>query len=154
MRSIKDEGSSWDGPYYRQTILRENAIPFLSNPKNVLHSAEVVYLHDSAPCHKANATQQLLKDSEIDFFDRTQWTENSPDLNVAEDVGSILVDRVESLMINESPANRNSKVILLQHVQDVLQELENETELFEILLKSYPQRLKAVREAHGGHTKY
>lgn len=151
---IKDDGASWDGAYYRQSILTENVIPFLSDPRNVLDPSEVVYLHDNAPCHKANATQALLKDSEIDFFDRTQWPGNSPDLNVAEDIGSILMDKVESLMIAENGANRTSKVVLLQHLENVLHELQNETELFENLLKSYPQRLRAVREANGGHTKY
>jgi transposase len=151
---IKDDGASWDGAYYRQSILVENVIPFLTDSRNVLEPWEVVYLHDSAPCHKANATQALLKDCEIDFFDRTQWPGNSPDLNVAEDFGSILMDKVESLMINESGVNQHSKVVLLRHLQHVLHELENETELFENLLKSYPQRLEAVREANGGHTKY
>lgn len=151
---IKDEGASWDGAYYRQFILKDKLIPFLTDPRNVLEPSEVVYLHDSAPCHKANATQALLKECEIDYFDRTQWPGNSPDLNVTEDVGSILMDKVESLMINESGVNRYSKTVLLQHLEHVLHELENETELFENLLKSYPQRLRAVREANGGHTKY
>lgn len=99
-------------------------------------------------------TQQLLKNSGIDFFDRTEWPGSSPDLNVAENVGSILMDKVESLMISERDSNRNSSVVLLNHLQNVLHELENERELFESLLKSYPQRLKAVCEANGGHTKY
>jgi hypothetical protein len=72
-------------------------------------------------CHKANATQQLLKTSGIDFFDRTEWPGSSPDLNVVENVGSILMDKVESLMINEHGPDRNS--------QAVLHELENEREL-------------------------
>jgi hypothetical protein len=151
---IKNDGASWNGAYYRRSILTENVIPFLSDPKSVLDPSDVVYLHDNAPCHKANATQALLKDSGVDFFDRTQWPENSPDLNVAEDVGSILMGKVESLMIEEYGASRNSKMILLQHLENVLHELENETELFENLLKSYPERLRVVREANGGHTKY
>ena len=151
---IKDNGASWDGAYYRQHILTEKVIPFLSSPENVLDSAEVVYLHDSAPCHKANATQQLLKASGIDFFDRTEWPGSSPDLNVAENVGSILMDKVESLMINEHGSDRYSQAVLLKHLQNVLHELENERELFENLLESYPERLRAVREAYGGHTKY
>lgn len=151
---IKDNGASWDGIYYRDRILAEEVIPFLSNSENVLDPTEVVYLHDNAPCHKANATQQLLKDSGIEFFDRTEWPGCSPDLNVAENVGSILMDKVESLMISERGSNRYSSTVLLEHLENVLNELENEKELFESLLKSYPQRLKAVREANGGHTRY
>jgi hypothetical protein len=151
---IKDNGASWDGTYYRDRILSEEVIPFLSNSENVLDPTEVVYLHDNAPCHKANATQQLLKDSGIEFFDRTEWPGSSPDLNVAENVGSILMDKVESLMISERGSNRYSSTILLEHLENVLNELENEKELFESLLRSYPQRLQAVREAKGGHTRY
>ncbi|CAF0818695.1 unnamed protein product, partial [Didymodactylos carnosus] len=109
--------------------------------------------YDNAPCYKANATQQLLKNSGIDFFDRTEWPGSSPDLNVAENVGSILMDKVESLMISERGPT-NSSVVFLEHLQNVLHELKNEKELFESLLKSYPQRLKAVRKANGGHTRY
>ncbi|CAF1553441.1 unnamed protein product, partial [Didymodactylos carnosus] len=98
---------------------------------------EVVYLHDSAPYHKANATQRLLKDLNIDFFDRTEWPGSSLDLNAAEHVGSILMDKVESLMISENGSDRNSQVVLLKHLQNVLHELENEQELVKNLLKSY-----------------
>ncbi|CAF1292515.1 unnamed protein product [Didymodactylos carnosus] len=150
---IIDNGASWDGTYYRHRILTEEVIPFLSNSRNVVDPAEVVYLHDNAPCHKANGTQQLLKNSGINFFDRTEWPGSSPDLNVLENVGSILMDKVESLMTSERGPT-NSSVVLLEHLQNVLHELENEKELFESLLKSYPQRLKAVREANGGHTRY
>ncbi len=46
-------------------------------------------------------------------------------------------------------------VELMRIIKDnVLYKLENERELLENLLKSYPQRLRAVRETNGGHTKY
>ena len=48
---IKDNGASWDGIYYRDRILAEEVIPFLSNPENVSDPTDVVYLHDNAPCH-------------------------------------------------------------------------------------------------------
>ncbi|CAF1127708.1 unnamed protein product, partial [Didymodactylos carnosus] len=128
-------GAPWDGTYYRHRILTEEVIPFLPNSENVLDPAEVVYLHDHAPCQKANATQ--LKNSGINFFDRTEWPGSSPDLNVAENVESILMDKVESLRISERGPT-NSSVVLLEHLQNVLHELENEKELFESLSKSYP----------------
>ena len=36
----------------------------------------------------------------------------------------------------------------------ITKSLENDTELFETLLLSYPERLDAVRRANGGHTEY
>jgi ferredoxin len=43
---IKDDGESLDENFYRQCILTEKVIPFLSDPKYVLDPAEVVYLHN------------------------------------------------------------------------------------------------------------
>lgn len=151
---IKEEGASWNGAYYRQSILTEKVIPFLSDARNVLDPAEVTYLHDSAPCHKANATQHLLRNCSFDFFDRTEWPGNSPDLNVTENVGSILKDRVESLIINERGSGRYSQQVLFRNLETVLHELEDDTDLFQTLLRTYPDRLRAIRQANGGHTKY
>ena len=77
--------------------------------------------------------KQMLKDHEIDSFDRTEWPGSSPDLNVTENIGLILIDRVESLMVNERDFDRNLKLILVNHLQNVLVEFENENELFESL---------------------
>ncbi|CAF1525264.1 unnamed protein product [Adineta ricciae] len=63
---IKESGTSWNRAYYGQFIPTKTVFPFLSNPKKVFDPEEVVYLHDHAPYHKTNATQQLLKDSDID----------------------------------------------------------------------------------------
>ena len=142
------------GTYFRQKILEENVITFLKDSENVLDPADVCFLHDSAPCFRANEMQNLMESSGIDFFDRTQQLENSPDLNPAEHLGAILKDSVEAKMIKEVDADRYSKGKLMRHLQDVLEELEFDTNLFESLLRSYPSRLQAVRDANGFHTKY
>ena len=78
---VKDNGGSWDGAYYRQSILTEKVIPFLSNSRNVLEPSEVVHLYESAPCHKPNTTQGLLKEGGIDcFFISHNGRETLPDL--------------------------------------------------------------------------
>lgn len=151
---IKDQGQKWDGAYFREKILLETVFPFLRNPENVLDPDEVCFLHDMAPCFRANETQKLMKDSGIDFFDRTEWPGNSPDLNAAEHLGAIMKDRVESKMIQEQGPNRYLKETLQQHLVDILSEMEFDTELFESLLRSYPSRLRAVRENNGYHTKF
>lgn len=57
----------------------------------------------------ANIIQQLLKDSGIDFFDKTQqWPGNSLDVNEAEHLGVILKGLVEHLMLQEHSSNRYS----------------------------------------------
>ncbi len=80
---IKEKGDSWTGEYFRQKVLMENVIPFLSNPENELVVRETVFIHDKAPCMKANATQQLLKTNGIQFWGNDIWVGNSPVLNPA-----------------------------------------------------------------------
>lgn len=149
---IKDQGESWTGDYFRETIIRENLVPFLENEENVIDREQVTFLHDKAPCVKALATQQMLRDFNIDFFNNTQWPGNSPDLNPCENLGSIVKDRVESKMHNER--DRFSMPTFSRVLNSVLENLRNENTLFEALLRSFPDRLAAVVAARGGHTKY
>ena len=95
---IKEEGQSWTGDYFRETILTENVIPFLKDRENVIELEEVTFLRDKAPCFKALATQQLLRENNIDFFDNSQWPGNSPDLNPCENLGAIIKDKVEAII--------------------------------------------------------
>ncbi len=57
-------------------------------------------------------------------------------------------------MVAETGINKYPLSTLTKHVTEVLKSLENDTELFETLLLSYPERLDAVRRANGGHTEY
>lgn len=151
---IKEHGQSWDGAYFRNVILVENVIPFLNDPDNVLVVGETTFLHDKAPCMRANATQQLLKENGIDYWGNDIWPGNSPDLNAAESIGAIIKDEVETLMLKESGQGRYSKETLQRNLENVLRSLENREDLFLNLLCSYPNRFKAVLRAQGGHTEY
>lgn len=151
---VKENGQTWTGEYFRETILEQAVIPFLKNEDNVLDPEQVTFLHDKAPCFKALATQQLLKDNDIDFFDNSQWPGNSPDLNPCENVGAIIKDKVESAL-HTFPDNPQQGLLNLQNVlHNVLRNLENDTNLFDSLLRSFPARLAAVTAARGGHTDY
>ncbi|CAF1358264.1 unnamed protein product, partial [Rotaria sp. Silwood1] len=50
---------------------------------------------------KANATQHLLEDENVNFWGNSIWPGNSPDMNPAENIGAIIKDKVEELMANE-----------------------------------------------------
>jgi len=63
-------------------------------------SQEVCFLHDKAPCFEAVATQELLRQSGIDF-NNSEWPGSSPELNPAEDLRVIIKDRVEDRVLNE-----------------------------------------------------
>ena len=92
MHKSQQHGESWNGDYFRNTVLADLAIPFLRDPDNVLDVNEVTFLHDKAPCMKAIATQ-LLRVNSVDFFDNSLWPGSSPDLNVAENIGAIMKNR-------------------------------------------------------------
>jgi hypothetical protein len=127
---------------------------FLKNEENVIDVDEVIFVHDKAPCMKANMTQQLIQHNTSNFWSNNIWPRNSPDLHVAEHIGTIIKDEVEKRMLSETGSDRYSEETLKNHIIDVLQNMETDTELFESLLCSYPSRLRAVKKANGGHTDY
>ena len=113
-------------------------------------------MHDKAPCFKALATQKLLRQSGVDFFNNSEWPGSSPDLNPAEDLGAIIKDRVEDRMLNEEGPGRYSHQTLLSNLQTALHDLEHVSELFAELhaILSLQHRLDAVAAGAGGHTDY
>ncbi|CAF1307305.1 unnamed protein product [Adineta ricciae] len=151
---IKDKGVPWTDQYFRDTILVQHVFPFLKNEENVIDVDEVTFVHDKAPCMTANMTQQLIQDNNINFWGNNRWPGNSPDLNAAERIGSILKDEVETRMLSEDKHDRYREETLKNHICDVLESMETDTELFENLLCSYPSRLEAIKKANGWHTDY
>ena len=103
---------------------------------------------------RANKTQHLLQENNVKFWGNDIWPGNSPDLNVAERIGSIIKDEVEKKMLSETGHNRYLEDTLKVHITNVLTNIEADTDLFETLLRSYPSRLRAVKKANGRHTHY
>ncbi|CAF2161526.1 unnamed protein product [Rotaria magnacalcarata] len=103
---IKDKGEFWTGEYFRDIILTRNVFPFLKNEDNVIDPDEVIFVHDKALCMRANKTQHLLQENDVKFWSNDIWPGNSPDLNVAECIGSIIKDEVETKMPSETEYNR------------------------------------------------
>ncbi|CAF5173205.1 unnamed protein product, partial [Rotaria magnacalcarata] len=54
---------------------------------NVIDLDEVIFVHDKAPCMRANKTQHLLQENDVKFWGNDIWPGNSPGLNVAECIG-------------------------------------------------------------------
>ena len=90
----------------------------------------------------------------LNFGGNDIWFENSPNLNATEHVGSIIKDEVEKKMLSDAGSNRFLEATLRNHIESVLTNMEEDTELFETLLCSYPSRLRAVKDADGRHTNY
>ena len=151
---IKKKSESRNDGYFREKILTERVIPFLNDPENVLMVGEAVFLDDKAPCMRAKATQQLLRASGIEFWGNDVWPGNSPDLNPAEHIGSIIGGRGGSKNGSRTQPWSIFGGDFEKNLIEVLESLEDKTDLFEDLLCSYPARLKAVREATGQHTDF
>ena len=151
---IKEKGESWNGDYFRSKILADKVIPFLRNKNNVLDVKETTFLHDKAPCFKAIATQQLLQSNGIDFFNNSQWPGSSPDLNVTENLGAILKDKVDASLAAYEDSEGSKKSVLLTVIKSELRKMAKDLDLFESLLRSYPARLEEVKKANGLATKY
>ena len=55
-------------------------------------------------------------------------------------------------MLQEPIELRFSKPKLLEHLNNVLAEMQNDEDLFVSLLLSFPERFQLVRAANGGNT--
>ena len=109
------------------------------------------YLHDMASCMKAHLTHKMLDDEGVHFFrgyGRGRWPGKSPDLNPTENLGAIVKNRAEEILMNIE-GDRNSRGVLIQALETALRSVENDTELFEKLLKSFRHRLDLVKAADG-----
>jgi len=58
----------------------------LVNVNKKFDEGEWIYVHDSAPYHSADSTQEYLQTHVPLFFTKQEWPSNSPDLNVIENV--------------------------------------------------------------------
>ena len=57
-------------------------------------------------------------------------------------------------MLAETGQGRYSEQTLRKNLVTVLEQLENDTELFQSLLRGFPDRIAAVKRAGGGQTDY
>ena len=121
------------------------------DPSNVLDTDEVLFLHDKAPCMKANATQHLLEDEDVNFWGNSIWPGNSSNMNPAGKVGAIIKDKVEELMANEDRRDRYNYDALKTNLENTIQDLED---LFSDLLCSMRKRFDGLKAADGGHKKF
>ncbi|CAF1253854.1 unnamed protein product [Didymodactylos carnosus] len=151
---LKEDGQSWDGAYFRKIILQKHVIPFLRNPINVIDTNEVIFLHDKAPCMKANATQHILEDEDVNFWGNSIWPGNDPDMNPAENIGAIIKDKVEELMTSEDHRDRHNYDVFKTNLENTLKDLEDDADLFIDLLRFMRKRFGALEAAREGHTRF
>jgi len=60
--------------------LRINFSDVISECRRLHPDNDFVFMQDSAPSHRAKATQNFLQDNTVDFISSQEWTPHSPDL--------------------------------------------------------------------------
>ncbi|RYP14446.1 hypothetical protein DL767_010390 [Monosporascus sp. MG133] len=140
-----DELSAGGGVTSRRYIevLERGLLPF--------YEAGDPFIQDNAPIHKAGAVKE--------FFERhgvwvLEWPPHSPDLNPIEHLWRALKDKIYEiepefgrLLDNEEERHRAFEII-----EDAWSQLD--LRLVVKLIKSFPNRLRAVRRARGWYTKF
>ena len=82
------------------------------------------------------------------------WSGNSSDINLAESIGAIIKDEDEESMANEDLQNRYNYDIVKINLENTLNYLENDTDLFIDLPCSMMKRFDALKAAQGDHSKF
>lgn len=108
-------------------------------------NGDFVFMHDSAPCHKAKKVTKFLKDNNISVLD---WPGNSPDLNPIENVWASLKNEIAKEKVITNKQELIEKIIKAWHNTPHLVEISKSC------IKSMPRRLKNVIAQKGGFTKY
>ena len=125
------------GKRYRQLLMQQL-------PDYMAQHGCDVFMHDGAPCHRANIVKNWLQGRGITTM---EWPGNSPDLNPIENAWHVMKNKVFRNGYNMSiPQLRET----IRHVWD------NELDLpyFKALSDSMSSRCKAVIKAKGYMTKY
>lgn len=124
---------------YIRDVLEEHVIPFAP-----VIGINFVLMHDNARPHAARITTDYLREVGIQAL---AWPAVSPDLNPIEHVWEYLERRIRSR--NIAPDSLDD----LEHA--LLEEWETlDMEFVRNLIRSLPQRMRAVIRARGGNTRY
>jgi len=100
---------------------------------------------DNDPKHRAGTVSAYLDSTGINYLKREDWPANSPDLNPMDNVFSMLTDAV-----NKNPPRTLAQLRTRLRREWVMLPQEKIANT----VRSLPRRLKAVKAAKGGHTKY
>ena len=101
---------------------------------------------------KANATQRLLQDEGVKFWGHLICPGKSPDMNPPENIGAIIKDKVEELIVSEDCQNRYSYNVVETNIENALRNVEDDTEFFFIdLLCSIRKDLMLSKPLEGSY---
>ena len=103
----------------------------------------IIFQQDNASCHKAKVVADWFQSTDLEVM---KWPAQSPDLNPIEHLWDHLKRK-----IREGPKS-NSLDELWKRVETEWNRIPQD--VCENLVRSMPRRLKELRDAKGGNTKY
>lgn len=122
-----------------QEILRSTLIPNLQN----ISCKSQILLQDGASCHTARSTGNFLKQNKVETI--SPWPAQSPDLNVIENVWSLIKRRIDLTTVSTTEE-------IFEIVKKEWEAIPQST--IQKLIESMQRRIEAVISAKGGNTKY
>jgi len=123
-------------------ILQTRLIPQIK--KWFRHESECIFMHDSAPCHKAKSVTSFLEKKNVNVL---PWPGNSPDLNPIENAWELLKRKIAIQNIKNQTDLVESLVRVWNNDEELQKNIKN-------CIQSMPRRVQAVIDAKGGSTKY
>ncbi len=139
-RIVKIDGNM-DAPLYVE-ILRDELLGSLEDLD--INKTNIYFQQDNDPKHTAKLTIAWLKKKRLTVL---QWPPNSPDMNIIEHVWEYLDRRIHTR--DSLPTNlRELWAVLIEEWNNI------ESEYIDRLFESMPERVAALLEAKGGHTRY
>jgi hypothetical protein len=148
---IKEKGQSWNSAYFCDTIV-PHIVNFVENEDNVPNPDLVTFVHDCAPGWTAKITQDALIESQMDFIRAKgfgRWPGNSPDINPAENLGSVLMNQLECELDKFNGDGKYSINVLMRILRKILKRMQKNTKLLNDLVLSFQSRLQQVKESNG-----
>ena len=148
---VVPQGQSVNQEYYCTEILEGNLFPRMRKTllmgskfdvKLVPDMSEMIFQQDGARAHTALRTQRLLQERIPHFWSKEMWPPNSPDLNLIENLWSILGDKVDEEKDQPSTIQGLEKILKTAWKKISTETLQN-------LFFSMPGRIQAVLEAKG-----
>jgi transposase len=138
-----DSGVKINQEVYRQMILKDVVHPWTKR-----HFGKIKWTlqQDSAPSHRAKATQQWCKQHFPNFISSEEWPPYSPDLNPLDySIWSIL----EAKACAKSHASVDALKVSLRAAWEAIS-----VETLRIVCDDFPRRLVACVKAKGGHFEF
>ena len=125
-------------------VLRTRLVPQASD----WFGDDFIYQHDEAPCHTAKVIKKYFEENQIRVL---PWPSNSPDMSPIETIWAIIKRQLERHTLTSRSDLINRLLDVTQRDTEVKQKLD---ESCRKLMLSMPERVSALLQAKGGHTKF